>query len=367
MPEQHQPRDNSLQTLETMRIAFDAKRYYHNRTGLGNYSRTLVNSLRTCFPENEYVLFDEKSFARSFKMARKAEGEGCGILHGLSNEIPFDSPKSGIKTIVTIHDVAWRTYPGMYHFIDRQIYDLKYGWSAKHADMVLAISESTKRDVQRFYGVPEERVKVVYQPVQERFYTQLPKEESRQIATAAIPNLPHEYLLSVGSINSRKNLLGSLQALAQTAPENRPPLVVIGNGREYKKICQEYASKNLRASDVIWAGQLNDDHALQALYANALAMMYPSHYEGFGLPVVEALLQGTPVLTSTVSSLPEAAGPGGILVDPSNTEDIANGLKSLINDSELRRQKATEGEAYCRQTFGTEKLTRQVMELYKQL
>ena len=116
-----------------MKIGFDAKRYYHNNTGLGNYSRTIVGGLQEMFPENEYTLYDEKSFARTFRLGRKAADDGCDIFHGLSNEIPFDLVGKRTKSIVTIHDVAWRTFPAMYHWADRQIYDYKYGRSCRKA------------------------------------------------------------------------------------------------------------------------------------------------------------------------------------------------------------------------------------------
>ena len=347
-----------------MRIAFDAKRYYHNHTGLGNYSRTLVAALQQFYPDNDYRLYDEKSFVRTFRMGGKAEADGCAVLHGLSNELPFDSKRAVVKTVVTIHDVAWRTFPDMYHLIDRKIYDLKYGWAAKHADTVVAISESTKRDVMRFYDVPEEHIEVVYQPVAEHFYTPLDHAESKALLDASLPGLPQEYLLSVGSINSRKNLLGTLQALARIEGTNRPPLVVVGRGREYMRECQQFASQHLNTNDVVWIDRLDDMTVLQALYTHALAMLYPSHYEGFGLPVVESLLQGTPVLTSTVSSLPEAAGPGGLLVNPSDVGEIACQLQRLIDDEALRLRLASEGEAYCRTHFTAEGMAGQMMEVY---
>ena len=158
-----------------MKIAFDAKRYYHNNTGLGNYSRTLVGNMQTFFPENEYVLYDESSLRRTFCLGNKAKKDGCDLFHGLSNELPVDIK---IPSVVTIHDVCWRTFPEMYHFFDRHIYDLKYGSSCKRADKIIAISESTKRDIMDYYGVKEEKIEVIYQPVQEYYYTPLAENEA---------------------------------------------------------------------------------------------------------------------------------------------------------------------------------------------
>lgn len=351
-----------------MKIAFDAKRYYHNHTGLGNYARTLITALQQQYPEHTYLLYDEKSLARTFSLRQRASREGCDLYHGLSNEMPLLPPKGRLKSIVTLHDTAWRTYPDMYTALDRQLYEWKYGWSVRHADCVLAISESTRRDAIRFYHIPEERVRVIYQPVGERFYTPMPADKARRLAEEFVKGLPQQYLLSVGSLNSRKNLLGSLQALARIAPAQRPPLVVIGRGSgAYVRECHAFAQQHLRQQDVIWLSQCNDNEMLQALYTDAMALLYPSHYEGFGLPVVEALLQGTPVLTSTVSSLPEAAGPGGLLAAPDSVDEMSHQLHRLIEDDALRHALAREGEAYCRRTFDPQALTTQVMNLYKEM
>ena len=209
--------------------------------------------------------------------------------------------------------VAWLTFPDMYHWADRKIYNWKYGSSCRRADMVLAISESTKRDVIRFYGVKEEKVKVIYQPVQEYYYTPLPEETCDKLIAEHFgkQGLP-PFILYVGSINSRKNLLGALQALAMIPKENRPLLLIIGNGREYRKECEAFIAKN----------------------------SHPSFYEGFGLPVVEAALQQTPVITTTVSSLPEAAGPDACLIDPHASdaaEQMARHIDSLCGDRALAK------------------------------
>lgn len=349
-----------------MLIGFDAKRYYHNYTGLGNYARTIVGGLQTFCPELHLRLYDEKAWDRTFRLARKAERDGCRILHGLSNELPRDCRhRTRLRSFVTMHDVAWRAFPGMYSWVDRQLYDWKYGFSARHADHVIAISESTRRQVQQAFDVEDSRISVVYQPVQPLFYTPVAREQARRMAEAAVPGLPQEFLLSVGSVNSRKNLLGSLRALATLPAGSRPPLVVVGNGHEYMAECRDFAVRSLRRQDVFWVTDLADNNVLQALYTCALALLYPSHYEGFGLPVAEALLQGCPVLTSQGSSLPEAAGPGAILTDPADPEALSDALHRLVDDSLLRRKLATEGERYCRETFDPERLARQLCALYR--
>lgn len=353
-----------------MKIGFDAKRYYHNQTGLGNYSRTIVGGLQEQFPDNEYMLYDEKSFTRTFRLGHKAQGDGCDIFHGLSNELPVDI-HGRVRSIVTIHDVAWITFPDMYHWADRHIYNLKYGSSCRRADKVVAISESTKRDVMRFYGVPDDRIEVIYQPVQRYYYTPLPEAEADKLIREHFGDggLP-PFVLYVGSINSRKNLLGALKALAMMPQDQRPLMLIIGNGREYRRECEAYIERNgLRPYTRIETG-IHNNQLLQALYARAMAFIYPSFYEGFGLPVVEAALQQTPVITTTVSSLPEAAGPDACLIDPHADDAVgqmAHYLDRLCCDREYASAIGRRMEEYSRRMFTPETLTRQMMALYEKI
>lgn len=349
-----------------MKIGFDAKRYYHNNTGLGNYSRTIVSGLKNVFPEDEHILYDEKSFTRTFRLGSKAGRDGCDLFHGLSNELPVDIK---IPSVLTMHDVAWRTFPDMYHFADRHIYDIKYGSSCRRATRIVAISESTKRDVMRFYGVEESRVQVIYQPVQEYYYTPLTEEEAVKLIDESGLGIK-DYLLYVGSINSRKNLLSAVKALELLPEQDRPLLLVIGNGREYRTLVEEYIAKhNLQRWIRIESG-IHNNSLLQALYRQAIAFVYPSFYEGFGLPVVEAALQHTPVITTTVSSLPEAAGPDACLIDPHSpeaAEHISEYMKRLITDADYNEGIAAKMEEYARRMFTPETLTHQMKALYEDI
>lgn len=354
-----------------MKIGFDAKRYFHNKTGLGNYSRTIVRGLKNLFPDNEYLLYDEKAFSRTFRLGHKAESDGCDIFHGLSNELPLDIRHRRTKSIVTMHDIAWLTFPDMYHWIDRHIYDYKYGRSCQVADKVIAISESTKRDVMRFYNVPEERIDVIYQPVQDYYYTPLPQSDCDRFIREQFgeDGLP-PYILYVGSINSRKNLLGALKGLALIPKEQRPLLLIIGNGREYRRECETFIRDNGLEKDTRIETSIHNNLLLQALYTNAMAFIYPSYYEGFGLPVVEAALQKTPVITTTVSSLPEAAGPDACLIDPHSkdaAEQMAHHINHLCSDKAYAKAVGEKMEAYARYMFSPEKLTKEVHNAYNSL
>ncbi|MCM1078214.1 MAG: glycosyltransferase family 4 protein [Bacteroidales bacterium] len=368
-----------------MKIGFDAKRYYHNSTGLGNYSRTLVESLRRLYPRNDYLLYDEKSFQRTLRLGGKAAGDGCQIFHGLSNELPMDirnaaNRRAGggrMRSVVTMHDIAWLTFPDMYHWADRHIYDFKYGRSCRKADLVVAISESTKRDIMRFYGVQEERIEVIYQPVQDYYYAPMAESEADTLIREHFGDILSSgtagvcpYVLYVGSVNSRKNLLALVQAIGLIPAGNRPQLLVVGNGREYRRKVEEYIRSHRLEQWVTIATDIHNNRLLQALYRQAAVFAYPSFYEGFGLPVVEAALQRTPVITTTVSSLPEAAGADACLVNPHDRdcpEQMACHIDRLLSDTELQRSMGTKLEEYARKTFDPDTLTRQMMAAYERL
>ncbi len=386
-----------------MRIGFDAKRAYQNATGLGNYSRTIIRGLLRYYPSHQYLLaaphpsrFPDFAFPtlskggteglagisphiytilpphcvpsalwRTFALGHVMRRHGADLFHGLSHELPVDIGST--PSIVTMHDVAFKAFPSMYSPIDRAIYDTKWRFACRQATHIVAISESTRRDVQHYYNVPDERISVICQPVQDLFYTPLPPERAEAILKADLPLLPAEYLLSVGSVNSRKNLLGTLQAYATLPSENRPPLVVVGNGGSYMAQCKAYAAKHFAPSDIVWLHHLGSNLTLQALYNRALALLYPSHYEGMGLPVIEALLQHCPVLTSNLSSLPQAAGPGALLVNPSDADAMSYSLHRLVDDSQLRHTLGEEGQRYTMEHFAPDVLMAQMIQLYRQV
>lgn len=347
-----------------MHIAFDAKRYFHNHTGLGNYARTLIGNLQKYHPELTYTLLDEGAWTRTLRMGRKAAEAGAEVLLGLSNELPLDidrNKKSPVRGVLTMHDVAWRTFPQMYHAIDRLIYDWKYGGSARRAHHVVCISESTLRDVQDFYGVENERISVLYQPVQELFYTPMSEAQAHQLL-----GKESDFILYVGSINSRKNLLLVLHAMAMMSAELRPRLIVVGNGRGYRKQVEAYIASHQLSAYVDIRDDVRDNHVLQALYRQARAFVYPSFYEGFGLPIVEAALQQTPVITSNVSSLPEAAGPDALYVNPHDKEaaaQLAHHLQTLLDDAEKSALIAERQESYARRMFDPRTLTEQALQI----
>ena len=370
-----------------MKIGFDAKRLYNNGTGLGNHSRTTIDILTEYFPENAYFLFTPKikekyagsyptkegcktilpsgllkgGLWRTLSLGKEAEKEGVELFHGLSNELPL-----GLKmpSVVTIHDVAFRTFPKMYHWLDRWIYDLKWRYACKHADRIIAISECTKHDVMRFYGVDERKIDVVYQPVAPRFYTLMDESEaaSRLALADFIP--ASDFMLYVGAVNSRKNLLGVVKAIELLPKELQLPLVVVGGGKDYKKKVKQYIAAHGLEDLIIFPKKRVDDDTLQALYRKAKLFVYPSFYEGFGLPVVEALLSECPVVTSNVSSLPEAGGPYSLQANPADTSDIAAKIKQVLTDDALRDSMRKQGRQWAMDNLHPKVLAGKLMAVY---
>jgi glycosyltransferase involved in cell wall biosynthesis len=366
-----------------MRIGFDAKRLYNNFTGLGNHSRTTIEILTAEFPEEEYYLYTTKvtdntvtypflhkahchtvvpsgamkgSLWRTLGIVNNLKKDSIELFHGLSNEIPVGISKTEIASVVTIHDVAFKTFPDMYHGLDRIVYDRKWNYACKHADHIIAISECTKNDIIKFYGVPEEKISVLYQPVSPIYYNE-GEEEAKEAADKP-------YMLYVGSINSRKNLLGIVKAMEMLPSDLQIPLVIVGNGGAYKQQVQHYIADHNMEKQFIWK-QIIDNRELKKLYAGASLFVYPSFYEGFGLPVVEALLCGCPIVTSNVSSLPEAAGPASIQIDPNDTRAIADGMEKALIDSGLRKRMIEEGRRYAMDSFHPTVLARKLMDIYK--
>ena len=371
-----------------MKIGFDAKRLYNNFTGLGNHSRTTIDILTEFYPENEYLLYTPKikhnsvtdpytdkghcrtiqpdglirgGLWRTFGLAGAVRKDSVDIFHGLSNELPAGLD---IPSVVTIHDVAFKTFPDMYHAADRFTYNLKWRYACRKADRIIAISECTKQDIIRFYDVNPERVDVVYQPVNRLFYTDY-EGVCPETLDSNVNGKP--YILYVGSINSRKNLLGAIKALELLPGDLQIPIVVIGDGREYKQKVLNYIAEHSLQDMVIFSPEKVGLEGLRYLYRNAQMLIYPSFYEGFGLPVVEALLSGCPVVTSNLSSLPEAAVPYSLLADPDNIQDISDKMSSILTDSALRTETISHGYEFAKQQFSPDVLAARLMNIYSQI
>lgn len=310
-----------------MRIGYDSKRLFFNQTGLGNYARTLVHNIKHHYPgsdislyspanpkDSEFVnLFSEDVYHyefpgptsplwRSIGISNAIKARALDIYHGLSNELPlFTAPLKGTKTVLTVHDLLFMDFPEDYSFVDRSIYGRKTKSSCKTADCIVAISEWTKSQLIEKLKVPEEKIQLAYQSIRSPFH-----DLDVQDLQPDFPFKTKEFMLYVGTMSYRKNLLGILQAMENISDENCPPLVVVGGGRgKYYNSCMQLMEK--LGSRVVHLSEMEIEDLI-ALYDHALLTIYPSRAEGFGLPVVESLQRGTAVITCKNSALKEAGG-----------------------------------------------------------
>ncbi len=382
-----------------MNIGFDAKRAFHNSTGLGHYSRTLIRLLAEYYPENHYYLFNPKkshsysldgdnlheilpsSFPdtllraawRSSWVKDDLQRLDIDIYHGLSHEIPIGVDKTSIKTVVTIHDLMPERYPAHYNPIDVKIYRKKFLYACRKSDKIIAISEQTRQDIINFYKIPPGKIDICYQSCSPVFNVMVSDDEKQRIAEKY--HLPGEFFLSVGSIIERKNLLNVCKAFFLVRNDVDVPLVVIGDGGKYKQQVKDFILQHDLEKKIIFLSEKKDRKSIQgflntadlaAIYQSAIAMIYPSFFEGFGAPVLEALWSRLPVITSNVSCLPEVGGPAAYYVDPNSATEIAEGIKRIYNDKQLVQEMKEKGIIHTQQ-FAPEKYAASVMDVYHSL
>jgi glycosyltransferase involved in cell wall biosynthesis len=288
------------------------------------------------------------------------------IYHGLSNELPVEVVKNpNIKWVVTIHDIAFLYYKMDYSFFDRFIHFLKIRYSCQKADVVIAVSEYTKTDICKKFNLSPEKVEVVYQTVNDNFKKTYTKDEFQQVVD--LYQLPNQYFLSVGSITSRKNLLSALKAWKGLPTEYQCPFLIIGKpNRKYFQIIKKELDlfKEIYFNKIMFRNVANEH--LPIVYQNAEIFIYPSYFEGFGIPVLEALYSGIPVITSKTTSLPEVGGPGAYLVDPANYEEIKEGILFFMQHREQRKHAVNKGLEYVKK-FDAQILTDKLVRVYQGL
>lgn len=375
-----------------MRIGFDGKRAVQNFTGLGNYSRYVIDILYRFSPENEYVLyaphrrsswvFDEllhrcpllktiypegmwrhfKSLWRTWGMTSRLDKEGIDLFHGLSNELPLTIRKARhTRSVVTIHDLIFLRYPEYYHWIDRKIYTYKFRKACESADLVIAISECTKRDIISYFHIPEEKIKVVYQGCDVSFTRPATEEKKQEVREKY--SLPEHYILNVGSIEERKNVLLAVKALLHLPEEMH--LVILGRRTPYTDQINTFIhAHHLEDRVKILNGIPFSD--LPAIYQQAEVFVYPSRFEGFGIPIIEAIYSGVPVVAAIGSCLEEAGGPSSIYVHPDDVEGMADALKQASGNQAVRARMIEEGKKYVRR-FSEEEQAQQLMGIYSGL
>ncbi|MEJ5090866.1 glycosyltransferase [Sphingobacterium faecium] len=368
------------------KVGFDAKRFFNNQTGLGNYSRDLIRILRTYFPEETYLLYTPqlgkqdynqlvpnqmvrqasgfinrtfKSYWRGNRIVEDLKRDKIDIFHGLSGEIPVGLQETSIKSVVTIHDLIFIRYPELYKKIDRTVYYKKFKYACDHADQIVAISEQTKRDICEFFHISENKVKVIYQGCHQSFKSIKTEEEKNDFMIKL--GLPKDFILNVGTIESRKNALSIVKAIV----DKDIPLVIVGKPTAYTKEIHEFVALNGMQNRVIFLHGLSMQE-LSILYSIAKIFVYPSIFEGFGIPIIEALYSGTPVITTDSGVFPEAGGPSSYYVNPQDIDQLSDAIDTILNSSVLQKEMSKKGLEYAQQ-FNDDTLANQWMNLYLEM
>lgn len=375
------PQTKPYINIDNLKIGFDAKRYFRNFTGLGNYSRFVVNNLAKLYPENEYILFTEKEpttdkkqtealgikinikkssslIWRTFGITKDIKNSKSDIYHGLSNEVPYKVNETSAKSIVTIHDLIFLRYPQYYPVIDRIIYDIKAKYACKQANRIVAVSQRTKDDIVEYYKTDPDKIDVVYQGCFPIFKEPVSEKNLNEVKSKY--NLPDKFILSIGSIEERKNILLIAKAL-KYVPDIK--FIAIGKKRKYAESVLKYASEN-GLSDRIQMLENIPLNELPAFLKSATIFVYPSLYEGFGIPIIEALNIGVPIIAATGSCLEEAGGPNSIYVNPHNEIELVEAINKILNDSDLQKNMIEQGRRYV-QRFSEEKCIASILEVYK--
>lgn len=371
-----------------MKIGFDAKRAFNNHRGLGNYSRDTIRILSTQFSENQYYLYTSKicsdipfqpnencrtilpngfltkkmpSLWRTYGISKEAKKEKLDLFHGLSHELPVGIDKTGVPTVVTMHDLIFMKFPELYPPLDRAIYKHKYLSSCKIADRIIAISEQTKRDLIELAQIDERKIEVVYQGCSPTFRKKVSAEGKAQIRERY--NLPTEFMLSVGALEERKNHIEILKAMVSQNIDF--PLVIIGNETDYTtQLHQFIANNHLQDRVTILSGVPFTD--FPTIYQSASLFIYPSLFEGFGIPVLEALCSETPVIATTGSCLEESGGPGSCYVSPTDYDELGAQICNILGNKELQQQMIAVGKNYS-ERFTDEAIAQNLWNVYQKV
>ena len=383
--------DAALQVVINAQLLSFGKSY--RNAGVSRYIATLLEALSTVPAEaqqhyvayvgpQEYTAATESKFYRSSLMdvqqgdwntsraasrivweqivlPNRLRAGRCNVFHGPVNVLPNLVP---CASVVTVHDLAFARYPQYFKPANRIYQSLMAKHSAHKADLVVAVSESTKQDLVRFFSVPEEKVRVVYPAIDDDYR---PVDDVALVHNfRSSHGLPDRYLLYLGTLEPRKNLLTLVEAFAhlRARDDDVPQLVIAGaKGWYFDSLIERVRALGL-SQHVTFTGYVSRDEQ-RLWYAGAELFIYPSVFEGFGLPVAEALACGTPVITSNLSSLPEAGGPVARQVNPTNALELSAAIAEMLDQAGIRAQAHVEGPRWTAK-FSRANLAREYVSVY---
>ena len=367
-----------------MKIGIDARMYGVGFTGIGRYTAELIEQLSKQDSDNEYVLFMRKEAFDSFKVPNGrfkkvladfkhySLGEQFGFNALLKKEkldlmhfTHFNAPVFYNKPfVVTIHDLTLTFFPGkkMNHFLQRMAYHWVINNVTKKAKKIIAVSQHTKKDLVETLHISEDKISVIYNGVTAKFGGTEPTSRPEMMKELG---LSRPYFLYTGVWRDHKNIVGLIKAFAKFNEEvgRQYELVITGpHNPTYHEVPDTV--KELDAEEDIHLVGLVSEENIYALYLNALAYVFPSFYEGFGLPPLEAMQCGTPVVASNVSAVPEICGEGNALYfDPYDVDDMAAKMKQVVADPGLRQKLIDNGRERVK-FFSWEKMTAEVLDIY---
>lgn len=315
-----------------MKILFDARVLTHkNYTGVENYTKYILEyisdkidiNIAKPTSENKYISHMWTHFILPFKSGN--------ILFCPVNSAPLFVPKSK-KLVMTIHDVAFLTYPKSFSKLFQLYYSFLITFNIKRADQIITISEASKKEILRLFPEVEPKINIIALGINNKYRVLNNIQNKKQI-------------LYVGSINERKNLIGMIEAFEKLPKELSYDLVIVGNFSNLFSISdkmQEVLKRAKNNKKIIFKEGL-DDEALINEYNISTIFLFPSFYEGFGLPPLEAMACGTPVITSNLSSMPEVCGDAAMYVDPYDVNDILKKIEFLLANEKEREQLIKKG------------------------
>lgn len=370
-----------------MRIGIDARMYGSSFTGIGRYTAELIDHLAKLDQENTYVLFMRKEAYEKFQCPNErfekrladfrhySFGEQIGLLRLLNKEkldlvhfTHFNAPVFYKKAfVVTIHDLTLSFFPGkkMNSFFHRWAYHWVISRVTRRAKKIMAVSENTKKDLMQTLHLPEKKIEVIYNGVSEKFGSSEPTKRQHLMKKLG---LSKPYFLYTGVWRDHKNVVGLIRAFVNFNREvgNQYELVITGAPNStYREVPDTI--KMLNAEGQVHLVGLVSEEDLHALYLQAMAYAFPSFYEGFGLPPLEAMQCGTPVVASNTSCIPEICGEGNALFfDPYNLADMQAKLKQIAQDAGLRQRLVDRGKERVK-AFSWEKMTQAILNVYHSL
>ena len=360
-------------------------------TGLGNYSRLVIENVAQAANDCEIRLFVHKNYKkslldniitktnvnciypqngisrlsgslwRSALIVNDIKKSNIDIFHGLSNELPFWLSKAAIHSVVTIHDLIFLTHPEYYAILDKHIYTLKARYACNMADKIIAVSERTKNDIIRFFNINPDKIEIVYQGCNDIFKKKASINEITRVKHKYM--LPDNYILNVGTIEERKNALSIVKSMKGV--DNNISLVIVGKKTPYTDNIRKYIASNglYNRIKLLHNVPMND---LPALYQGSKLFLYPSYYEGFGIPIIEAINSGVPVIAAKGSCLEESGGEGAFYIDPDDIRDMRERINLILNHQNIRNMLIEKGQKHV-ESFNNNIQTEKIISIYNEI